>query len=97
MKLALLLVVVLLCAGCSDHKHNFFKPEVPDATFAVVQSGDPTADDARGKPSEVKAELDINIRAWVGPPFVGTGFGDYEGFEFIDNGAYYCAPSLNRQ
>ncbi len=90
--------ILLFTLGCGqDHGHNFFKPEVQDVTYAMPQSGDPTADDiGKYDPSQVKAELDINIRCWGPVPCIDMD-GTWEGWGFVDNDAYYAAPALKRQ
>ena len=52
---AALLGALLVVVGCStDEKHNFFKPEVSGAVYAVqVETGDPTSDDVRSKSNEI--------------------------------------------
>jgi hypothetical protein len=97
MKRAILLsAVVLLLVGCgSDPNHPFFKPELSGVTYAVQSVGDPTADDVRANPQDVKAVLDVNIRCYGPMPCIDMD-GTWEGWGFVDDGAYYAAPKIER-
>lgn len=86
-----LLLSCSIMIGCSEQNHNFFKPEIPDVTYAVP--GDPTADDSRILPENVKAILDTNIRCYGPMPCIDMD-GTFEGWGFVDDGAYYAAPSI---
>lgn len=80
--------------GCGEnHHHNFFKPEMSGAFYAAPQRGDgPTADDARAilDPKAIRCD-------GADPMCIDIGeAGLYEGWQFVDDGAYYAAPRIDR-
>lgn len=85
--LLLAAVVLLVLSGCgSDPNHPFFKPEISGANYAAPLNA---------SPADVKALLDVNIRCYGPQPCIDMD-GTFEGWGFVDDGAYYAAPKIDR-
>lgn len=99
MRFLLLAAFVLLVVGCdTGAKHNFFKPEVSGAVYAVPHaSGDPSADESASLRDEAKGLIKLPRPNWCyyGGPGVGWMCpNDYFGEELVDDDRYLAAPTF---